>query len=281
MTRSNLPATIGAGASEQIKLAEALAAANLLPDQYRRNPANLLWAIQYAEALGVHPMTAITGINVISGKPTASAQLIGGLVRRAGHKLRVESSDTKAIAKVIRADDPDYTFVVEWTMERARKAGLGGRGPWQSYPAAMLAARAITEVARLACPEALFGIIYTAEELGADVDEDGIVVAPVTVEVERVEDPFVITDDRAELPADPEVQEGEVVLGTPAARNQKTRIAILRKELGIDDEAYRKRLQSLYGVTSATELTTDQAADLIEKLTEAKQRKEASDASAA
>ncbi len=281
MTRSNLPATIGAGASEQIKLAEALAAANLLPDQYRRNPANLLWAIQYAEALGVHPMTAITGINVISGKPTASAQLIGGLVRRAGHKLRVESSDTKAIAKVIRADDPDYTFVVEWTMERARKAGLGGRGPWQSYPAAMLAARAITEVARLACPEALFGIIYTAEELGADVDEDGIVVAPVTVEVERVEDPFVITDDRAELPADPEVQEGEVVLGTPAARNQKTRIAILRKELGIDDETYRKRLQSLYGVTSATELTTDQAADLIEKLTEAKQRKEASDASAA
>ena len=38
----------------------------------------------------------------------------------------------------------------------------------------MLKARAITEVSRDACSEALFGVIYTAEELGAEhVDEDG------------------------------------------------------------------------------------------------------------
>jgi hypothetical protein len=40
----------------------------------------------------------------------------------------------------------------------------------------MLKARAITQCARDACEEALFGLHYTPEELGADVDEDGTVV---------------------------------------------------------------------------------------------------------
>lgn len=158
----------------QIELARTMSTASLLPRQYQQNPGNLMWAIQYAEALDVHPMTAITGIHVIDGKPTASAQLIGGLVRRAGHKLRVTSTDTKAVAQVIRQDDPDFTFEVVWTIEKARTANLTGKSVWKNYPAAMLASRAITEVARLACAEALFGVIYTAEELGSnEVDEHG------------------------------------------------------------------------------------------------------------
>jgi len=261
----NTPATI----TDQVHLAKELAASNLLPEQYRKNPANLLWAVQYAQALGVHPMTAVTGIAVINGKPTASAQLIGGLVRRAGHKLRVESTDTKAVATIIRADDPEYTFRVEWTMDRARKAGLGGRGPWQQYPAAMLSARAITEVARLACPEALFGVIYTPEELGAAVDEEGAIV-----DAHR----FDVVDVQDELPAPARLMDAvvydveEAAETKPAARNQVTRIAILRRELGIDDDAYRKRLGTLYGVASSKELTQEQAADLITKLQAAKDK---------
>ena len=40
----------------------------------------------------------------------------------------------------------------------------------------MLKSRAITQCARDACEEALFGLHYTPEELGAEVDEDGVVV---------------------------------------------------------------------------------------------------------
>ena len=40
----------------------------------------------------------------------------------------------------------------------------------------MLKSRAITQCARDACEEVLFGLHYTPEELGADVDEDGVVV---------------------------------------------------------------------------------------------------------
>lgn len=170
------PGTLAA----QMDYAKAMAASDLLPRQYQGKPANLLWAISYGQTLGVAPLTAVQSIHVINGKPTASADLIAGLVRRAGHKLRVNGDDKRAVAQIIRADDPDFTFEVVWTIERAQAAKLTSKDTWKNFPAAMLKARAITEVARAACSEILQGTIYTPEELGANVDADGIPVeAPV------------------------------------------------------------------------------------------------------
>lgn len=154
--------------SVRMHYAKALASSNLLPRAYQQNPANVLVAIEYGTALGLAPMVAIQSIHVVEGKPTASAQLIGSLVRRAGHRLRVTGDAKKAVAEIVRADDPEYTFRSEWTIDRATQANLAGKGVWKQYPDAMLKARAITEVARDACPEVLAGVAYTAEELGAD-----------------------------------------------------------------------------------------------------------------
>ncbi|WP_224273987.1 hypothetical protein [Streptomyces sp. LS1784] len=177
-----------------VRYAEHLAHADLLPKQFVNRPANVLYAIEYGRTLGITPIAALTGIHVIEGKPSASSGLIGGLVRQAGHKLRVKGDDRSAIAQIIRADDPDWTYEVTWTLERAAQAGLcqikNGRPyardykdrptAWEKYPAAMLKARAITEVARDACEDVLFGLHYTPEELGAYVNQDGEPVeAPV------------------------------------------------------------------------------------------------------
>lgn len=159
--------------SDKIAYASALADSGLLPAAYRRNPANVLYAVEYGEMLGLPPMAAITGIHVIEGRPSASAGLISALVRRAGHRLRVEGDDQQATAEITRSDDPEFAFRAVWTLDRARQAGLAGKGVWRQYPAAMLKARAITEVARDACEEALCGMHYTPEELGAD-DADAV-----------------------------------------------------------------------------------------------------------
>lgn len=166
---------------DMVRYAEHLAEANLLPRQYQQRPANVLYAMEYGRTLGITPLAAITGIHVIEGKPSASAALISGLVRQAGHKLRVRGDDKQAWAQIIRSDDPDYDgYQVTWTIDRAKQAGLAGKDVWKKYPAAMLKARAITEVARDACEEVLFGLHYTPEELGANVDEDGVPMsAPV------------------------------------------------------------------------------------------------------
>lgn len=165
---------------EKMEWARALASSNLLPRQYQNNPGNLLFAVEYADALGVSRINAITSIHVIEGKPSASADLIASLVRRAGHKLRLLGDDTYAEAQLIRIDDPEFTYTARWDLDKAKAAGLLGKGVWKSYPGAMLRSRAITEVARMGASDALFGVIYSPEELGAEVDPDGEVVHTIT-----------------------------------------------------------------------------------------------------
>ena len=189
----------------QMDYAKAMAASDLLPRPYQGKPANLLWAISYGQTLGVAPLTAVQSIHVINGKPTASADLIAGLVRRAGHKLRVNGDDKRAVAQIIRADDPDFTFEVVWTIERAQAAKLTSKDTWKNFPAAMLKARAITEVARAACSEILQGTIYTPEEMGANVDADGIPVEAPVQQLRSVQqgepDPWATRDFLAEAEA--------------------------------------------------------------------------------
>ncbi len=185
---------VAASLPDLVRYAEHLAHADLLPKQFVNRPANVLYAIEYGRTLGITPIAALTGIHVIEGKPSASSGLIGGLVRQAGHKLRVRGDGRSATAQIIRADDPDWTYEVTWDLQRAEQAGLcqlkdgkpwardrnGKPTSWEKYPAAMLKARAITEVARDACEDVLFGLHYTPEELGAYVNQDGEPVeAPV------------------------------------------------------------------------------------------------------
>lgn len=163
----------------KMQYAQAMAGSSLLPRDYQGKPANLLFALEYADALGIAPIHAITSIHVINGKPSASADLIAASVRRAGHKLRVTGDDTYAEAILIRQDDPDFEYVARWDMAKAKQANLN-TATWKAYPAAMLRSRAITEVARMGASDALYGVIYTPEELGAEVDAEGKPVAAPT-----------------------------------------------------------------------------------------------------
>ena len=165
---TDIAVTDAATLHTRMDYAKALAQSNLLPSAYQKQPANILVAIEYGEALGLAPMVAIQQISVIQGKPTMSAQLMGALVRQAGHRLRVsvDESSKAVIAELTRSDDPDFTFRSVWDMGRAQAAGLTSKGgSWKTYPLAMLKARAITEVCRDGCPEVLAGVAYTPEEL--------------------------------------------------------------------------------------------------------------------
>lgn len=165
----------------RMEYAKQLAGSQLLPKEYQRQPQNLLVAFEYGAALGLAPIEAVSSIHVIQGKPSMSADLMSVMVRRAGHKLRVKGDDTYAEATIIRADDPDYPMTARWDMQKASQAGLLSNPSWKKYPAAMLRARAISEVARMAASDALMGVKYTPEEIGATVAESG---EPVHLEVQ-------------------------------------------------------------------------------------------------
>ena len=152
--------------TNRIEHAKIVAQSSLIPAEYRGKPADIVWAMDIGDALGVPYTQVMQSMVVARGKMTMSADLMGAVVRRAGHKLRLCEDGDSVTATLIRADDPGYEFTVTWDKAKAQAAGLwGSRGPWQQYPRQMLRARAITEVCRQGASDALAGTIYTPEEL--------------------------------------------------------------------------------------------------------------------
>lgn len=151
---------------DRLQHAQAVAQSSLIPDGYRNQPANVLWAMDLADALDVPFPQVMQTMVVMRGRMTMSADLMAAIVRRAGHKLRVREQGMSVTAALIRRDDPDYEFTATWDEAKARRAGLWGqRGPWSLYPAQMLRSRAITEVCRQGASDALAGTIYSPDEL--------------------------------------------------------------------------------------------------------------------
>ena len=167
--------------SEQVQYANAVSKAGLLPKQYQNRPADIIVAMGLGQSMGLSPMESIYRINVIQGKPTASAELIAAQVRKAGHKLRISKDEQRqsVTATIIRADDPEAPFSVTRDRKWAQQMGLIGKDNYQKQPMTMLTWRAITAVAREACPEALYGVAYTPDEMH-DMD-------PIEVPAEHVE----------------------------------------------------------------------------------------------
>jgi hypothetical protein len=153
------------GLSEQMRYAQTVSTGALLPQAYRGRPADILIAIGLGQAMGLSPAESLYRIDVIQGKPTASAELIAANVRKAGHKLRVRGDETSCTATIVRADDPDFPFEVTRDIAWVKRMQLDKKDNYLKQPGTMLQWRAVAAVARLACPEALYGVAYTPDEL--------------------------------------------------------------------------------------------------------------------
>lgn len=252
--------------TQQMDYAAAVSKAGILPRAYQGNPGSVLIAMGLGSAMGLSPAESLYRIHVIEGKPSASSELIAANVRRAGHKLRVSGDARSATVTIIRADDPEFPFEVTWKIEDAQRAGLTGKSVWKSYPAAMLKARAITECARTACPEALYGVVYTDEELGGGAGAERPAVAPGRAAlVAAVAEPDVV-DAEVEPVAEPVAIEAPMV-----TQQQLKKIAATMRDLGITEKAHALGyIEKAIGlkIASRSELTKAEAGRLIDALEE-------------
>jgi hypothetical protein len=129
------------------------------------------------QELGLPPMQAFASIAVINGRPTLTAEVMLSLVYKQHEKAGitfVSSTNQECVIEASRPGGKTSTFT--FTLEDAKRAGLLAKGPWEQYPAAMLRARCISAMARAMFPDALAGCVYTPEELGAQVDQEGAVL---------------------------------------------------------------------------------------------------------
>lgn len=135
--------------------------------------------IQAGKELGIPPFAAMTGIYVIQGKPALGANVLATLIKndpRYNYRVLEMTSD---ICRIQFFENGEPCGVSEFTIAEARKAGTKNL---DKFPKNMLFARAISNGAKWYCPGIFGGApVYTPDELGADVDEDGNVVEGTVV----------------------------------------------------------------------------------------------------
>lgn len=168
------------------QLASVISKANgMIPAAFEGKENNIFLAMQYGASVGLNPIASLQNINVIKGKPSFSGQTYAGLVRLAGHTLRIERDEKNMRAKctIIRKDDPDHPTVTVFTMADAERAGLTSNPSYKKYPMQMLTWRAVTDCARNACSELFLGVggAYTSDELSDGVREDEVASIEATV----------------------------------------------------------------------------------------------------
>ena len=162
---------------------QTLMATPTVPDRYRESPTgaqDMMAAIITGRELGVQPMASIRQLYLINGQASMMAQLMAGLVFRAGHRIAytvdMQQNQVTAEAYRIGPASGEYELMGSWTFGEgdAILAGLDGKSTYEKYPYLMYAARATSALCRLYFPEVVAGVGYVPDEINVDVDPEPI-----------------------------------------------------------------------------------------------------------
>lgn len=131
------------------------------------NPHTILMLCYLAEAEGHHPAVVYRDYHIMQGKPSKKAEAILRDFSAAGGRVEWHALDDKKADATFH--HPSGTVRIEWTLERAAKAGLN-TPMWKKYPRQMLRSRCISEGVRSVCPAATSGL-YEENEVADMVAE--------------------------------------------------------------------------------------------------------------
>lgn len=227
--------------------------------------------------MGFGAFASMTGIHIIKGKPTVGAGLMASKIRSSGKYdyeiLRQDNeccsiaifeaefkSDIRNIKRELaagRIDKQDYMNRVEiisigvstFTADDARKAGTQNM---EKYARNMLFARAVSNAVKWYCPDIFdVGAVYTPEEMGATVDEDGYIIEEMPrQQVAVIEQPLQQTSLESSI--DESIEQRTAL--SKAIGSHKSRLSLDVTEL-------KKVAMARYGKQTSNELTLEQLDD--------------------
>ncbi len=221
-----------------------------------REAAQAAVKIQAGAELGFPPVASMTGIHIIKGKVGISANLMAAALKRydkGKYNYRVVEH-TDAVCDIEFFEGGKSVGHSRFTLENARKAGTQNL---DKFPRNMLFARAMSNGVKWFTPDVFGGPIYTPDELGARVNEDGDVMAAPPPAQRAV--PGRETHAEAEAPQDEPKQERK-------QGGRQRLIEAVRKWSGMNAEDIPeavRRVVKVSGVPVAGERTTDDEAELV------------------
>jgi hypothetical protein len=210
--------------------------------------------------MGFGAFASMSGIHLISGKPAIGANLMAARVKASGKYDYKVRELTPAVCHLEFFQGSESLGPSVFTIEDARKAGTKNL---DKFPRNMLFARALSNGVRWYCPDVFLGsTVYTPEELGADVNEDGdLITVPASRRQEPVEAPRPALTD-SEPHSEPDGP--SVALATPA---QLKKLAIHMKQYGrVEPDTARALIGWVLGreLASAKELTKEEASRVLD-----------------
>lgn len=153
-----------------------------------KTPEQAVAIMLQGRELGIPAMAALTTINVIQGKPTVSPQLMLALINRSGQieNLKIEANGNSVSCSMKRKGREWHTEV--FGEKEAIALGLAGKDNYKKQPMTMYRWRAVASCARTVFPDVVLGL-YTPDEMGANVNEEGEILAPPPAPIQSVPPP--------------------------------------------------------------------------------------------
>ncbi len=171
-------------------MARILSGSVLAPAALKGRPADAFLVLLTGRDLGISITAAIRKVQVVEGQITVAPALLSALIRERGlgriwpHEHNDHESQTWYATRSDEAHiDPQPVYSFTFTIDDAKRAKLvKDKGAYETYPQRMLSWRCRGFLIADTFPEAGYGI-YSAEELGAFITEDGEVISVEAVEV--------------------------------------------------------------------------------------------------
>ena len=137
--------------------------------QDARDAAQAVVKMLAGQELGFGPVASMTGIYIVKGRVSLSANLIAAAVKKGGkYNYRVaELSDVAC--KIVFFEGKEQIGESSFTMDDAKVAGLVTEN-YRKFARNMLFARAMSNGAKWFCADVFGGPAYTPDELGAQID---------------------------------------------------------------------------------------------------------------
>lgn len=140
-------------------------------------PEKAIAIILTGRELGIGTMAALNSIAVIQNKPTVSPQLMLALIERSGQlaDIRIDSGKEGVTCTMKRKGRSPHSET--FGPKEAQAMGLANKDNYKKQAETMYRWRAVASCARVVFPDVILGL-YTPDEMGADVNNDGELLSP-------------------------------------------------------------------------------------------------------
>ena len=146
--------------TDVMALGKAFAESGMFPDI--KSAAQAIVKIQAGAELGIGPFQSMSGIHIISGKPTIGAGVMAAMVKGSGkYDYKVLEANEK-VCKLEFYEGKVSLGTSSFSIEDAKKAGTKNL---DKFPRNMLFARAMSNGVKWYTPDVFAGPVYVPEEM--------------------------------------------------------------------------------------------------------------------